>query len=352
MKTILVVEDNFDIRENACEMLELAGYTTLQATNGEEGVLIAQIELPDLIICDIMMPKLDGYDVLNILSSDPATKNIPFVFLTAKTETIDFKKGLSIGADDYIAKPFSEKDLLNTVRLRLQKVEDLKEKIYQLRKEDVANSAIKITRDLNELLQIVQYEVKAFKKKEYIYLKGYRAYSMFYIKKGFVKTYLLHEGGKEFITNIYQKGEYFGHHTLIKDNMHEDYAVALEDTELIYIPRSEFTQLIYNNIEIAKWLIEELSNEVIEKEKQLLNMAYDPLKQKVIKTLCKLYLKYKDQNSKEARITLTREEVAKYMGTTRESFIRVMGILKDEGVIDISEGDIIIKNLKKLEVLL
>lgn len=352
MKTILVVEDNFDIRENTCEMLELAGYKTLQATNGEEGVLIAQLELPDLIICDITMPKLDGYDVLSILSSDPTTKNIPFVFLTAKAETTDFRKGLSTGADDYIVKPFSEEVLLHTVQLRLLKIENLKEKFNALKEKSNSISSVKIARNLKDLLQIDQHEVKVFKKKEYVYLKGYRAYFFFYVKKGAVKTYLLHESGKELITNIYQEEKCFGHHALIKDNMYDDYAVAIEDTELILIPKSDFTQLIYSNIETAKWLIKQLSNDVLEKEKQLLNMAYDPLKQKVIKTLCELYIKYKDPNSKEARITLTREEVAKYMGTSRESFIRVMGQLRDQGIIVISEGDILIKDIDKIVALL
>src|SRR5690349_10153577 len=98
MKSILVVDDNQGIRENTAEILELAGYKTFTAENGKKGVDIALVEKPDLIICDIMMPELDGYGVLHLLKKNQATQHIPFVFLTAKTERSDFRKGMEMGA--------------------------------------------------------------------------------------------------------------------------------------------------------------------------------------------------------------------------------------------------------------
>src|SRR3989337_3683887 len=102
MKTILIVYDNTQIRENIAEILELAGYTTITAEHGKKGVELALKEKPALIICDIMMPELDGYGVLHLLKRNNATEHIPFIFLTAKTERIDLRKGMEMGADDFI----------------------------------------------------------------------------------------------------------------------------------------------------------------------------------------------------------------------------------------------------------
>jgi CheY-like chemotaxis protein len=112
MKKILLIEDNLEMRENTAEILELAGYAVFTAPDGKEGVKTALKELPDLIVCDIMMPELDGYGVLHMLSKNEAAAAIPFIFLTAKAEKEDYRKGMSLGADDYLTKPFDDTELL------------------------------------------------------------------------------------------------------------------------------------------------------------------------------------------------------------------------------------------------
>jgi DNA-binding response OmpR family regulator len=124
-KVILVIDDNPDIRDNTAEILELAGYKTFTAENGKRGVDIAIREKPAIIVCDIMMPELDGYGVLHLLRKNVETQNIPFIFLTAKTERSDFRKGMEMGADDYITKPFDDIELLNAIEVRLKKSEIL-----------------------------------------------------------------------------------------------------------------------------------------------------------------------------------------------------------------------------------
>src|ERR1700722_4146955 len=106
MKKILVIEDNQKVRENIAEILELSNYKVLTASEGKAGVEIALKENPDLIVCDIMMPVLDGYGVLHLLNKHKETFSTPFIFLTAKSEKSDFRKGMELGADDYITKPF------------------------------------------------------------------------------------------------------------------------------------------------------------------------------------------------------------------------------------------------------
>src|SRR3954449_2073768 len=118
-KTILVIDDNTALRENTAEILELAGYKTLVAENGKQGVDIALAQKPSIIVCDIMMPELDGYGVLHLLRKNPGTEQIPFIFLTAKIERSDFRKGMELGADDFITKPFDDIELLNAIEIRL-----------------------------------------------------------------------------------------------------------------------------------------------------------------------------------------------------------------------------------------
>lgn len=122
MKSVLVIDDNPDIRENTAEILDLAGYKIFTAENGKRGVDLVLKEKPDVIICDIMMPELDGYGVLHLLRKNPETSNIPFIFLTAKTERREFRKGMEMGADDYITKPFEDIELLNAIEVRLKKL--------------------------------------------------------------------------------------------------------------------------------------------------------------------------------------------------------------------------------------
>ena len=123
MKKILLIEDNDHIRENTSEILEMSNYKVFSAENGKTGVELALREKPDLIICDIMMPVLDGYGVLHMVQKNTTTRNIPFIFLTAKTERSDLRKGMELGADDYITKPFSGTELLNAVEGRLKKAD-------------------------------------------------------------------------------------------------------------------------------------------------------------------------------------------------------------------------------------
>ncbi|NOQ74942.1 MAG: response regulator [Crocinitomix sp.] len=119
---ILLIEDNHEMLENIEEILELADYDVVTAENGKKGVPLIKKELPDLILCDIMMPELDGYGVLDAISRDPLTAAIPFIFLTAKSGKEDFRKGMNLGADDYLTKPFDDRQLLDTVERRIKKV--------------------------------------------------------------------------------------------------------------------------------------------------------------------------------------------------------------------------------------
>jgi DNA-binding NarL/FixJ family response regulator len=123
MKRILVIEDEPEMRRNLLTILKMEKYQPLGAENGKVGLQLARSEKPDLILCDVMMPELDGYRVLRALREDPSTRITPFIFLTARGEKIDQRSGMDLGADDYLTKPVAKNDLLNAVTARLRRAE-------------------------------------------------------------------------------------------------------------------------------------------------------------------------------------------------------------------------------------
>lgn len=121
MKKILLIEDEPETLENLTLMLEMEGFKPLAAPNGRVGVVLAKQELPDLILCDVSMPELDGYGVLETLRADERTVSIPFIFLTAKGDKKDLRTGMNLGADDYLTKPASAEEVLGAISARLDR---------------------------------------------------------------------------------------------------------------------------------------------------------------------------------------------------------------------------------------
>ncbi|HUS35835.1 MAG TPA: response regulator transcription factor [Verrucomicrobiae bacterium] len=133
MKKILVIEDEPEMRRNITTILRLEGFQPIAAENGRIGVDVASKEKPDLILCDVMMPELDGYGVIKELHNEPATMNIPFIFLTAKGEKTDIRGGMNLGADDYLTKPVDKADLLRAIKMRLARAEQLGRREFSLK---------------------------------------------------------------------------------------------------------------------------------------------------------------------------------------------------------------------------
>jgi CheY-like chemotaxis protein len=345
-KTILVIEDNTDIRENTAEILELAGYNALSAENGKKGVDIALREKPEVIICDIMMPELDGYGVLHLLRKNPATESTPFIFLTAKTERSDFRKGMEMGADDYITKPFDDSELLAAVEARIKRL-DLLENRYPSNASGLTEfiKDVKASGLLPRLSE--KYDMYSFEKKLTIYHEGKRPRFLYYLSKGKVKCVKVHEDGKEYITNLYNEGEFFGYTALIEDSMYDDTAIVLEEAEILQIPKEEFLQMIYSDVSIAAKFIHIITQNVKEKEERLLNLAYSSLRKRVSKALVDIVEKFKVTDTTKP-IEISREEIAQYIGTATESLNRTISDFKAEGLIDINKGKIVPINMEKV----
>ena len=253
-KHILVIEDQDTVRDNIVELLELSNYQVSSAPNGKEGVKKALSNPPNLILCDIMMPEMDGYEVLYLITKNPATSSLPFIFLTAKAEKSDFRKGMNMGADDYITKPFEEMELLGAIERRLQKYGELS-KISNV--DELVNHATKY-QNIEELEK--ERKTQFFKKKEMIYREGDFGNFVYKIKHGKIKTYHINEDGKEFIHDIRKEGDFLGEQSMIRDTTRTEFAEAMEETELILIPKDDFQELIFKNREISGKFIKLLSN--------------------------------------------------------------------------------------------
>ncbi len=347
MKKILLIEDNKDVRENTAEILKLAQYSVITAQNGKEGVELAQKEKPDLIICDIMMPVLDGHGALHLLSKNDETSSIPFIFLTAKAERSDFRKGMEMGADDYLTKPFDDVELLNAIESRLKKNEILKNQFSKnIEGIDEFINQVKGIDSLKKLSE--KRDVRIYKKKEDIYKEDSYPKGIYFISKGKVKICQSNESGKELIIELHKEGDFFGYLSLLQDEKHSGSATALEDSEIYMIPKDDFFALIYKNAEVSKKFIEMLSNNLRENEKQLVKLAYNSVRKRVAEALVKLSDKYKKDAEQKFSMNVSREDLANLVGTATETVIRTLSDFKEDKLIEIAGGKITILNYDKL----
>jgi hypothetical protein len=349
MKTILLIEDNQEIRENTAEILELAMYNVFTAENGKMGVEKAIDIKPDLIICDIMMPVLDGYGVMHAISKNEVLKNTPFIFLTAKTERSDIRKGMELGADDYITKPFDATELLNAIDSRLKKVTLLKKSFST--DVDGINALILESSNGETLKAMVENRsTNHYKKKQLIYKEGNHPTQLYFVLSGKIKTFKSNDDGKELVTDLYSAGDFLGHIALLQDSIYRETAEAIDDCEIAIIPKKEFEDLLHNSREVAQKFINLLAKNIADKEHHLISLAYNSLRKKVADALVVLRNKYHEEGSKNNfSIDISRENLANIAGTATESLIRTLSDFKSEKLIDIKDGYITIINDKKLE---
>lgn len=344
-KKVLIIEDNNDIRENVVEILELAGYTVFAAGNGKAGVDLALKNVPDIILCDIMMPELDGYGVLYLLSKSPQMAAIPFIFLTAKAERTDLRKGMEMGADDYLTKPFDDMDLLNAIESRLKKKE-IQEKFYS-KTLDNLNALISKNNGLAELRKVIQErKVRQFKKNQVIYYEGDRGNGLYIILEGKVKAMKLAEDGRELMTGIYSADNYLGIHAMLSDEPYSDTATALEDSTLCLIPKEQLDEMLSQYPNVAYEFIKLLAKDVREKEEQLLQLAYHSVRKRMAEAIVKLHKKH---GVNDEIFKISRDDLAAMSGMATETVSRTLSDFKDEGLIDKKGSTIAVLNLQKLE---
>jgi CRP/FNR family cyclic AMP-dependent transcriptional regulator len=350
MKKILLIENDNSVRTEISDILKSSNFEVVEAPNGKEGIEKALSEQPDLILCDTTMPLLDGYGVLHVLSRHPETFYIPFIFLGSKQDLKDLRQGMNMGADDYILKPANQTDLLSSIEVRLKKFEGFRRTILPTEKgiyEFIAHA----NQSNSYNLMTNKHEVFHFKKKHILYSVDQRPMYIFFVKSGRLKEYMVNERGKEFITNIYTQGDFFGYIDILQDGNYQETVQVMDDADLIHIPKSDFLQLINNDRHIAKQFIGLLSQNIRSKEAKLLNLAYNPLRKKVAVGIIEIMDKFKEVHDGKPMVKISREDLANVVGSAQESMIRTLREFKTEKLIDVIDGNIYILNEKKLRSL-
>lgn len=348
MKTILYIEDDLVLRENTAELLELAGYTVLKASNGKIGVSLAKKAKPDIIICDIMMPELDGYGVLKILSKNKWTKHIPFIFLSAKTERNEIRKGMNLGADDYISKPFTEDDLISAIESRLARVSILQE-LSNNQKTKIPQhneSEIKTLNDLKNFFDDFGNKF-TFKKEEVIYQEGDHSNYIYLINHGAIKCHRINEKGKELVTALYKEDDLFGYTSFTKNLSHKETATAIANTKLVGISIIDFNNILDKNHKVLLELIDLLTDDLSIVKEQLLQMAYGSVNKKTASTILKFAEKI--NRKPDDPIKISRNDLASVAGISPETLIRALTDFKKQGIIKAEGRNIKVVDLEKLK---
>jgi DNA-binding response OmpR family regulator len=345
-KLILVIEDNRDIRESTSEILELAGYNVVSTENGKIGVDLAKKRVPDLILCDVMMPDLDGYGVIYLLKNNEQTANIPFIFLTAKAERSDFRKGMDMGADDYLTKPFDDIELLNAVKTRLEKRNMIKKDIESYLSLDNLLSDARSSRLLQELSE--KSRTRTFIKKQNVYNEGDSALNVYLIKSGSVRTFMIYPDGRQITTGIFNTGDFFGYDTVLLDQPFSDSAETFERSEIFLISKDDFNALIFKDRGISKRFISLLSGNVKQKQDQLLKLAYNSVRKRVADALVNLAEKFGSPILDNVTIITTRDNMAAMVGTSNETISRTLSDFRDESLIEKDGSSINILSIARL----
>ncbi len=345
-KKVLLIDDSRDIRENVAEILTLSDYEVLTSENGKEGVEVAQKILPDIIVCDIAMPLLDGFGVIHLLSRSPETANIPVILLTARTDRDNYRKGMELGADDFITKPFEEAELLRAIEARLKK--------HNREKDGRTGSADGFMSLMNDPRSLEAFKEAAgeglvfdFQKREYVYREGSQPRYVYFIESGKVKTVLLSNDGKELMTGLYGEGDIFGHIAMLEEAEYTESAIAVEPLRLYALNKADFFSLLGTHPGASAKFIRIMANQLVEAEDKLLRLAYDSVRKRVAEALVEVYRTYSLSNGKK-EIEISRQELASYVGTATETVIRTLSSFKQEGLINIVQSNIIIKDLAGL----
>ncbi|MBU2928623.1 response regulator [Winogradskyella psychrotolerans] len=343
MKKVLLIEDDTVLRENTAELLELSNYEVLTAVNGEMGLEMAKVNKPDIIVCDIMMPILDGYGVLEGLSKHTDTKFIPFIFLSAKTERQDVRKGMELGADDYITKPFTEEEIINAIESRIAKVALLKEE--QEHFQNTIEPKDDELRTLSDLKNFFDDNGKIFSlsKNDIIYKEGHNSNYIYLILRGVVKCYKFDDNGKELTTALHSEDDLFGYTSFTQNIPYRETAIAMKDVELAGVSKAELTDVLENNHKLTLEVIQLLTEDITGIKDQLLQMAYSSVQRKTAATILRFAEKLNVKPGDP--IVISRNDLASVAGIATETLIRTMSDFKKKSLIKM-EG----RNVKILDI--
>lgn len=351
MIKILLIDDDESIRISIGATLQLYGYSTILAENGKEGIEKALREKPDIILCDITMPVLDGFGVLKILIRHPETFSIPFIFFTGHSDLADLRRAMALGADDYLIKPINQADLINSIETRFKKSKGLKRNI-EPEKIDI-KSLLQDSGDPFEYnLTSTKRDIHTYKRKHLLFSQDEKPFYVYLVLDGLLKEFWISHEGKEMITDLYRKGDFVGISPIIEDRKYLENVEVLEDARLMLIPKEDFVEILKKDQVTSNQFVVYLSNNLTAKKNKLVNTAYSSLRKKVAKGLLDLKEKLCCMGIEPCAISISRDDLANYIGVAPESMIRTLKEFKEEGLIEIINNAIFIRKETKLKNLL
>jgi CRP-like cAMP-binding protein len=237
--------------------------------------------------------------------------------------------------------------LLNAIESRLKKLENLSN-AFKNTQEGLEEFYQKATKQADLSSLSTDRKVSQIKKKQIIYAEGDEPIRFFFLKTGKVKTYQSNRDGKEFITGLYNSGDFFGHVSIIENTDYQESSEALEDCEIIGIPKHDFLELITRNQSVANQFIKMLANDIQVKEKQLTQIAYNSIRKRTADALVMLSKKYKNESDENFAMKISRDDLASVVGTATESLIRTLSDFKSNNLIEINGSEIKILDERKL----
>ncbi len=326
MASILLIEDNPEIRESMAEILTLSGYDIFKASNGKLGLSIARTEKPDLIICDVVMPELDGFGVLSLLAKDPSTQSIPFIFLTSKLEGQDLRKGMNLGADDYLTKPFELSELLQTIELRLQKatVRQAPQKAESLANPVGSNE--KYQKQFEDWSQ--QFEERIFSPEQVIMAAASHPVFLYRMTEGVVLLQQEATMDRHYIREILPPPTLLGFAAFCRQEAQSEQIVALNQVKAQLIPTQAMTQYLQKEPAIMQYFLQMLAAQILNQQKIQAAYAFASVRKKVALSLSRLHKVFADQE-----IEFSRERLASFASVSRGALMRVLAEFREDGLI-------------------
>jgi DNA-binding response OmpR family regulator len=332
MYKILIIEDDGLFSKSAEEILRLSDYEVLVAADGRNGVKKAIELIPDLILCDIQLPDLDGFGVLKAIRNSDRLRKTLFIFMSGIPQHQDFRRAMDSGADDFLLKPFTGTELLMSVSSRLQRLEQLSESDSPLLDDD--NLPINFQDRL-----AVRYPLTHFKKNAQVFHSGQNIHFLIFLVEGILRCSRFDHSGKELTVAIYSPGQFVGLTEWLQGLQFQDDGHALTDLVFISVPVADFKFEILRARGVSTLLTRQLATELRNQNELLLNLAYQDLRGKVAYAFLRLHGVMQNQMDPKQSLPITRVILATIAGIAKESAVRTVLDFIEEGLLEeTSEG--------------
>jgi len=331
MPNILLIEDNPEIRESMAEILELSGHTILKAPNGKVGVTMAREHRPDLIICDVMMPELDGFGVISLLSKDPLTQKIPFIFLTSKMAAQDLRKGMNLGADDYLTKPFELSELLRAIEIRLQKASNRQTEESHAKLNPHLSSLQKYQKQFEEWTH--KFEERIIQDGQILTDTGNQAVFLYWLTEGILQLQQEPIPGRLFIRQLQAPPYLLGLEACLNSIAQPEQAISLNMAKVRAIPVEDFKQFLQEKPLVMRYLLQLISSQAIEQQNFQAAYAFASVRKRVALSLLRIHAIFEDQE-----IDFPRERLASFSGVSRGGLMRVLAEFREDNYLEINNS--------------